>query len=530
MKIATLFMHVKFFFTRKRVIWGVVILFIAFLGWFFFIRKSINTSVQTAVVAIKDIKKTVLTTGQVVSSTDLDLSFQSSGVVKKINVKEGDQVTSGTVLAVLDQSSQSAALESARGALTQAKANFEKTKAGATLEDVAVSRAAVDSAKVTLDNARLTLSNQITKTYNDVNTQIITATNILFTNPQSNFPQFGIAGTLQTNQQAVIQINAERVEINNLLLDWQMQVSNLKSDNLDSITSLSLSNLQRVSNFLSNIISLLNTYTQVTASGSQTTLTTYTTGVSTAKTTIDTAYTTLSTYNQSVKSAAYSLAQSEASLQLKLTGARPEDVSIAEAQVQSAQGQYNQALANFNNTMIVAPAKGTITQVNIKLGEQATAMSPVIKLLDVGNLYTEAQVSEADIASVKVGQIIDNTFDALGPDRHFESKVLTVNPAATLVSGVVNYKVTGSLENIPEVKPGMTSNMTILVAERKGVMVAPSSAVISHNGQKFVRVINDPKSKTYNEVSVQVGLEADGGDIEIISGLLQDQEVVTFVK
>jgi HlyD family secretion protein len=178
----------------------------------------------------------------------------------------------------------------------------------------------------------------------------------------------------------------------------------------------------------------------------------------------------------------------------------------------------------------VAPAKGTVTQVNIKLGEQATAMTPVIKLLDVDSLHTEAQVSEADISSVQVGQVIDNTFDALGPDKHYQSKVLTVNPASTLVSGVVNYKVTGSLDEIPGIKPGMTSNMTILVAEKPAVIVAPSASVINQNGKKFVRVVSDPKTKAYSQIEVATGLEADGGDVEIVSGLTEGQEVVTFIK
>src|SRR5207249_1527717 len=120
--------------------------------------------------------------------------------------------------------------------------------------------------------------------------------------------------------------------------------------------------------------------------------------------------------------------------------ARPEDLSIAEANVKLTQ-------ANLNNTLIVAPASGTITEVDIKLGEQAVPAKQALKLLNVGQLHTEALVSEADIASVKVGESIDNTFDALGPDKHFQSKVLTVNPASTVVSGVVNYKVTGSLDN-----------------------------------------------------------------------------------
>jgi multidrug efflux pump subunit AcrA (membrane-fusion protein) len=153
-----------------------------------------------------------------------------------------------------------------------------------------------------------------------------------------------------------------------------------------------------------------------------------------------------------------------------------------------------------------------------------------MKLLNVNELHTEAAVSEADIASVTVGQTIDNTFDALGPDKHFESKVLTVNPASTVVSGVVNYKVTGSLTNIPGVKPGMTANMTILVTEKKDVLVVPSSAVINKDGKKFIRVIDDTKAKTYHEVEVKTDLEADGGLIEIVSGIDAGTEVVTYIK
>lgn len=530
MQYLTFIARLKSFFTRKKIIWSLLILIVIFVGWFFFIRKPANKSVQIATVVRKDIQKTVLTTGQIVSSTDLSLSFQSSGVVKKINVKEGDVVYEGQTLAVLDQSSASASLVSARGALAQAQANYEKVKAAATPQDIAVSQAAVDTASAALDNAKQNLLNQIVNAYNDANTAVLSYTNILFSNPQSGFPQFGVSGTVQTNAQLVSQANSDRVIINNILSDWQVKISTLNTENLDSMTAESLVNLSKISSYLNNIINILTTHTQLASGGSQTTLSTYQTGVATAKTTVDGQYTSLVSYNQAVKSANYSLAQAKASLALKQAPARPEDIGIAEAQMTSAQGQYDSALANFNNTMIVAPASGTITQIDIKLGEQATAMKEVIKLLNVSELHTEAQVSEADIASVVVGQEVDNTFDALGPDQHFKGKVLTVNPASTLVSGVVNYKVTGSLDNVPGIKPGMTSNMTILVAEKKGVLVVPSSAVINRNGSKVVRAVDDLKKKTYHEVSVTTGLEADGGEVEILSGVSEGGSVVTYLK
>ena len=237
----------------------------------------------------------------------------------------------------------------------------------------------------------------------------------------------------------------------------------------------------------------------------------------------------LETQKTSVDAAAATLANAEAALALKKAQARPADLKAVEAQVLSAQGQVQAALAALENTIIRAPAAGTITSVDIKPGELATALKEAIILQDVGNLHVEANISEANIALVKEDQPIDVTFDSLGPDRVFKAKVQTVNPASTVVSGVVNYKVVASLEKLDEIKPGMTANLTVLVGKKAGVLAVPQRAVIQ-NGKKQVRVVDDTKKKTYHEVEVQTGMEADGGLVEIISGLNEGQEVVTFIK
>jgi HlyD family secretion protein len=89
--------------------------------------------IQTAKVEKQDIKSTVLATGQVVSETDLNLSFKTSGIVEQVLVKEGEKVKPGQVLARLSQRDQLATLTSARGALAQAQANYNKVLAGASM-------------------------------------------------------------------------------------------------------------------------------------------------------------------------------------------------------------------------------------------------------------------------------------------------------------------------------------------------------------------------------------------------------------
>src|SRR6185369_16179855 len=96
--------------------------------------KDNSANIQTDVVKKQNLKATVLATGQVVSSVDLNLSFKSSGIVQNLSVKEGDKVFAGQFLANLDQKDLQANLTSARGTLAQAQANYNKVLAGASNE------------------------------------------------------------------------------------------------------------------------------------------------------------------------------------------------------------------------------------------------------------------------------------------------------------------------------------------------------------------------------------------------------------
>src|SRR5438105_912969 len=84
--------RVRTFFTKKKIIWTIIILLVVLsLGYKIFGPKNTAGNIQTDIVKKQNLKLTVLATGQVVSSTDLALSFKSSGVVQRINVKEGSK-------------------------------------------------------------------------------------------------------------------------------------------------------------------------------------------------------------------------------------------------------------------------------------------------------------------------------------------------------------------------------------------------------------------------------------------------------
>jgi HlyD family secretion protein len=504
----------KKFFTKKKIIWtSIIIVIVAFIAWRIHASKTNTSGIQTASVTKQDIKQTVLATGQVVSSTDLNLSFQTGGVVSKVNVQEGDTVKAGQVLAQLQANNQAAALTSAQGSLAQAQANYNKVLAGSSSEQVAVAQVnltnAQNSLKTTQAQQQVLVNNAYSALLNSglaaipssSNTGNITVTvSGAYTGTDQGVYQISLYSTgggvyyqvsgLETGQ-GVAGVTPQPVGTKGLYI--QFSSSSIPSSNSWTISIPNTQSATYVANY--------NAYQSA-----------------------------LQTQAAAVAAAQNAVATAQANLNLQTAQPQTADVQAAQAAILSAQGQVQAAQAALANTVILAPSDGTITSVDTKVGEQASALQEAIILQDVSSLHVEADVSEADIASLQPAQSVDITFDALGPDRHFTGSVLSVDPGATVVSGVVDYLVKASIPNISDIKPGMTANMTILVAQKSGVLAVPSSAIISQNGNQYVRVITNDKTKTYNQVQVQTGLQADGGLVEITSGLTAGQEIVTYIN
>jgi macrolide-specific efflux system membrane fusion protein len=205
----------------------------------------------------------------------------------------------------------------------------------------------------------------------------------------------------------------------------------------------------------------------------------------------------------------------------------------------------------LGETTLYSPAEGTVGVISAKVGEQVTGSRDTlahsvtqaaggttgteppgtvsggsggfITLTDVSTLQVEARFSEADAARIRPGQVATITFDALG-GREVQANVAAVDTLETVENNVVTYKVTLLLVRAEEeIKPGMTASIDVVVAERRGVLRLPTSAVSPREGQATVTVL-EPDGDTQTR-TVRTGLKGDD-DIEIISGLAEGDRVV----
>lgn len=237
--------------------------------------------------------------------------------------------------------------------------------------------------------------------------------------------------------------------------------------------------------------------------------------------------------------------------------------------VQSASASVNEAKDNLGRTIIYAPADGTVSVLNVELGErvlgtQQMAGTEILRVANLNNMEVEVDVNENDIVKIKVGDKANVEVDAY-LKKQFKGVVTSISNSAssTLTSDqVTNFKVKvrilkesylDLLEGRPDTyspfRPGMTATVDIITKTKKNVLAVPISAVVVKSDTAAVKEIkvDDPNSeekkvapksdKKFECVFVKVGDKAkiriiktgiqDDTNIEVLTGLKTGDRVIT---
>ena len=213
-------------------------------------------------------------------------------------------------------------------------------------------------------------------------------------------------------------------------------------------------------------------------------------------------------------------------------------------QVATAKESVQKAQTNLGYATITSPIDGTVISKSVEEGQTVAASFNTPELFtiakDLTNMQVVADVDEADIGEVAVGNRVAFTVDAY-PDDTFEGVVKQVRLEATTTNNVVTYEVVISAPNADlKLKPGLTANVTIFTKEQPNVLSVPNKAlrftptketvgkdmkIVDCKGKNKVWTLND---KTLTAHPVNIG-QSDATHTQIISGVKAGQSIVTEI-
>jgi HlyD family secretion protein len=222
--------------------------------------------------------------------------------------------------------------------------------------------------------------------------------------------------------------------------------------------------------------------------------------------------------------------------------------TTTEAQVRQAEGALEQAKLDLSHTRIESPIDGVVISRDVNAGQTVAANFAAPELFqiaqDLSKMQVDADIDEADVSKVHVGQVAQFTVDAL-PTRPFEAVVRQVRKSATNIQNVITYDAVMDVPNPNlELLPGMTANIRIPVQVRENALRVPNGALrFKPSDNKTGAPVKPPpqsqqKAPQIDQIvyvlnsagmpeprKIQIGI-SDGLYTEVVSGDLRDGEAV----
>ena len=147
--------------------------------------------------------------------------------------------------------------------------------------------------------------------------------------------------------------------------------------------------------------------------------------------------------------------------ELSIDGANADQLALAQSRLDNAQAQVAAAESALSNYVLAAPFDGVVVDVAVSIGEQVGAESRAVSVADTSSWMIETtDITELEVVDVSVGQAVTFTADAL-PDVTMEGVVTAISQSSFTQSGDVIYTVYIETKNVdPRVKWGMTVEIT----------------------------------------------------------------------
>ncbi len=509
---------------RTLILIGIILLVLIGAGAFYFWQQSNAQRVaatatrQTAVLSRGELVATVSGAGNITAPQQSNLSFGVSGVpVIKVNVKIGDTVKKGDVLAEADAVELKEQLKTAQTNFASAQAKLDDLKAPATQDELTIAESQVKGAQASYDSAVAKL---------DALNAPPTATELQAARASLAAAQLSyetaVAKSKMTSEQITVQraslekarITLEAAQAAYNAVAWQdsapssSAAKTLQTATIDYEAALANYNLDATEMNDSALKSAEASFANAKKS-----LDTLTQGATADE---------LASAQAAIESASQKLLEAKQNLETVKTGATQIELLAAQASVDATTAALAQAQRALSKSKLIAPFGGIVATVNTFVGQTTSAAATAMTLVNIKDLQILVALSEVDVAQVKKGQRVQLEFDALN-GKNFPGQVIAISPLSTSSQGVVNFNVTVALTNPdPAILPGMTASARIVIAQRPDALIAPSRAIRSQGTRRILTILFEGREIP---VLVQTGLTSETGT-EILSATTSDGQAL----
>ncbi len=464
---------------------------------------------ETVTVTTGNITQQVIITGTVEAARKVSLSFDRSGSIRSLPYPVGTKLAPGTIIASLYNEAEQAAMEEQKALVAIAETKLAQLKIGTRTEELKLKESEVRQAQVALTNTASKTGTVISDAYSAAEEAVNRYAAPFFVDDDTTTPRLTYSSGTQTTYDA----EAKRLQAGNSVKAIQKILTEVSP----SIVSLESSIMElRVVQDLFVTLGLTLRDANMNAS----TLTDYRERVTSARTALTTAISDAQNHINTLRDEAAEVDRVSRALELAQAKATPEDTEKAEQEVLQAKAKLRGASSDLEKTVIRAPFSGQISSKNVEVGETVTSGESIMEFLGTSGFTIEADVPEADITKIRMGDSAEATLDAYGSDLVFTAKVIEIEPAATEVEGVSTYKTTFSIEK-PDarIRSGMTANITIKRMLKENTTVISTRAISTENGTSYA--IKRLSDGTTEKVAVKLGSRNDTGDVEVLEGLAQ---------
>ena len=452
-----------------------------------------NTTPSVTLATVSDLAQggsSLSVGGTVESETEATVLAQKSAAVTVLYHALGDNVSAGTIVAELENSSE-------RAAVLQAQGSVDAATAGA------------NTSVTTLSSAQANAVATILSAYSAVDTAVRSDVDPLFSQVNTSQPQLIIQ---TSDSQSKTDAQNERVTLTAIWQREQAQSATLSSQSdLASEFTVAESELRQVRDFLDTLIRALNA--GVAANGiSDAEISADKATVTTARTNITTALSALIAAEQQLNNAAQNSTSNNIG------------PSSSQAAITQAQGTLAAAKAALEKTIIRAPISGTINSLPIKQGDFVQAMSPILTVANNNALEVVAYVTADDASRIAVG-------DKATLDTGIVGTITRIAPALDPVTKKIEVRIglpaDASLLNGQSVVVTFTKPAYTTPKPTNGPITIPLSAL--KIGATEIDVFTVTASSTLAAHPVTLGLLM-GDRVAITSGLTPDMIIVTDAR